>query len=241
VTNGLAIRSALRPHIRLRSQAYLIVGASLVLIIVAMLLADVYAADDLAVAALWLGAQDVVSLGVEPYIGRLDRIADQLRLELGAARGSDRLSTLTGFMAEQLPLRAGRPFYMQETMDTGQGLQMLCCAAWISVARRAGLDAYGLDVPGWFLARIDGIVVDVASGGVVLSEKEARKHIEGVSKRAQAAGMSPIQADPSLTDPQEMLNRPVTVSAFLVRLNRNLVGGYTRLAQEAATRERMFG
>lgn len=118
---------------------------------------------------------------------------------------------------------------------------MLCCAAWISVARRAGLDAYGLDVPGWFLARIDGTVVDVASGGVVLSEKAARKHIEDVSKRARAAGMSPIQADPSLTDPREMLNRPVTVSAFLVRLNHNLVGGYTRLAQEAATRQRMFG
>lgn len=208
--------------------------------IVAMQLADVYAADDLAVAALWLAAQDVVSLGVEPYTDRLDRIADQLRLELGTARDSDRLPTLTRLMAEQLPLRAGRPLYMQETMDAGHGLQMLCCAAWISVARRAGLDAYGLDVPGWFLARIDGTVVDVASGGVVLSEKEASKHIEDVTRRAQAAGKSPIHADLSLTDSQEILNRPVTVSAFLVRLNRNLVGGYTRLAQEAATRERMF-
>ena len=64
-----------------------------------MQLADVYAADDLAVAALWLAAQDVVSLDVEPYIDRLDGIADQLRVELGSARDSDGLPMLARLMA----------------------------------------------------------------------------------------------------------------------------------------------
>ena len=205
-----------------------------------MQLADVLAADDLAVAALWLASQDAPQLDVDSYVHRLDALGEALRLELRGVCDADRVTALARFMAERLPLQVGPVFHMDETMDTGRGIQMLCCAVWVSVAQRAGLDAFGLDVPGWFLARIAGTVVDVASGGVVLSDEDARGFVNEKVEQARAAGVSLIQADPSLIDPEEIVNRRVTVSAFLVRLNRNLVSAYTRLANQAAARERMF-
>src|SRR5271157_3992580 len=112
-----------------------------------MELAEVYESDDVALAALWLAAQDVPGLNIQPYIERLDLLGDALRRELEVASDDDAATTLASLMAASLPLRAGSAFHMHETMDTGCGLQMLCCGVWISVARRAGLEAFGLDVP----------------------------------------------------------------------------------------------
>src|SRR5271154_744721 len=136
-----------------------------------MELADVYQSDDVALAALWLAGQDVPGLNVEPYIERLDVLGHARRGEIETIIDQDAAATLANFMAAGVPLRTGPAFHMHETMDTGCGLQMLCCGVWISVARRAGVEAFGLDVPGWFLARIEDTIFDVASGGVVLSEQ----------------------------------------------------------------------
>jgi Transglutaminase-like superfamily len=199
--------------------------------------ANSYDGDDVAQAALWLAAQDVAGLDVERHVQRLDDLGNQLRQELGSLRGQQALAIMAKFMAANVPLRVGPAFHLHEVMDSGCGLQMLCCGVWIAVANRAGLHAYGLDVPGWFLARIEGTVVDVAGGGVVLDEDEAEALVDRIVSDARTSGTALIQADTSIDDVQTILREPVTVSNYLIRLNRNLMTRYSQLAQRAVARE----
>lgn len=54
------------------------------------------------------------------------------------------------------------------------GQPILLASVWLLVARGAGLEAHGLGLPGHFVARVAGIVVDPFAGGAPLTDAQCR-------------------------------------------------------------------
>ena len=59
--------------------------------------------------------------------------------------------------------------YLHRVLQTKQGIPLTLALVYIFAGQRAGLDVYGLNTPGHYLAGIGGVVFDPFHGGVVLS------------------------------------------------------------------------
>ena len=59
--------------------------------------------------------------------------------------------------------------YFHRVLETKQGIPLTLALVYIFAGQRAGLDVYGLNTPGHYLAGIGGVVFDPFHGGVVLS------------------------------------------------------------------------
>ena len=59
--------------------------------------------------------------------------------------------------------------YLHRVLETKQGIPLTLALVYIFSGQRAGLDVYGLNTPGHYLAGIGGVVFDPFHGGVVLS------------------------------------------------------------------------
>jgi len=59
--------------------------------------------------------------------------------------------------------------YLHRVLETKQGIPLTLALVYIFAGQRAGLEVYGLNTPGHYLAGIGGVVFDPFHGGVVLS------------------------------------------------------------------------
>ena len=59
--------------------------------------------------------------------------------------------------------------YLHRVLDTKMGIPLTLALVYIFAGQRAGLDVYGLNTPGHYLAGTGGVVFDPFHGGVVLS------------------------------------------------------------------------
>jgi len=59
--------------------------------------------------------------------------------------------------------------YLHRVLETKQGIPLTLALIYIFAGQRAGMDVYGLNTPGHYLAGIGGVVFDPFHGGVVLS------------------------------------------------------------------------
>lgn len=59
--------------------------------------------------------------------------------------------------------------YLHRVLETKQGIPLTLALVYIFAGQRAGLDVYGLNTPGHYLAGIGGVVFDPFHSGVVLS------------------------------------------------------------------------
>jgi hypothetical protein len=194
--------------------------------------------NDLVEAALYFDLQDNPGLRVRPYIRKLDAWAADLRTALAGAKGRDAVSVMVNFMDRNVPCEPGYETQMHDVIGFGSGRPMLIAALWVSVAQRAGLEAYGLDIPGRFMARIEGAIIDVCTEKKVISMLELDEYMAEEEDRARKEGLFLFRTKAG--DNDTLVDRPVMISDFLQRLNMNLIQRHERLLRVAQGRDKRF-
>ena len=129
------------------------------------------------------------------------------------------IDALNHYLFEEVGLHGDRMTYddpmnavLPQVLARRKGLPIALSIVWIDVARRLGLDAVGIALPGHFVTalRLDvgALYFDPFSGGRALGEEEAAR----IVRKATAGRMA---FDASMLE-------PVTHRAILLRLVRNL-------------------
>ncbi|WP_461494487.1 transglutaminase family protein [Pyruvatibacter sp.] len=207
---------------------------------------------DLAHTALALGAADMPDLVLDPYHAHLARIvsdvaarakaletpdaqsADPTRRE--AARTRAQAQALADVIAGDFGYDGDRVTYddmananLVRVIDRKRGLPVALGLLYIHAGRANGWAVSGVNFPGHFLVRLNGVVqggpppvmIDPFSGGQVLDEDAI------TSLLARVQGLEDDQDDPSMADLERAL-APVSARAVLLRLQNNI---YSRASQ----------
>lgn len=140
-------------------------------------------ADDGAVEpACWLLAR-VLRPGLEadPYVQQLDAWGNQLAERLERAGGMAmvpprrRVAILTGLLAGDLGFRGNAEQYydvanslLPSVIETRMGIPISLSVLYMAVASRAGLTVEGINLPGHFIVRHDGVFFDPFHKGKIL-------------------------------------------------------------------------
>jgi regulator of sirC expression with transglutaminase-like and TPR domain len=172
---------------------------------------------DLALAALWIAAEEYPALDPDAYLARLDALAAAGVPRLRAA-GSDaeRAERLLRFLHDEQGFRGNeeryddpRNSFLNEVLDRRTGIPITLAVVLLEVARRAGLELRGVSFPGHFLVKLDGprpVVLDPFFGRVLgLAECGARLR----AALGEAAAFSPERHLRAAT-PREILVRMLT-------------------------------
>ncbi|MFN2451992.1 MAG: SirB1 family protein [Candidatus Dormibacteria bacterium] len=176
---------------------------------------------DIAEGALWLAADDGLDCEPRRWLSLLDEVGTELRGRCHHRHPLEAVPVIAQLLRERLHLRGAgggdpRTHYLHTVMERGCGVPIACSAIWIAVGRRAGLQVEGVGLPGRFVVRVGGALVDPFAGGEVLDEAAARLLVAGV------LGAPPNALDPAwlgATSPRTMLTR----------MSRNLRGCYASL------------
>jgi regulator of sirC expression with transglutaminase-like and TPR domain len=94
-----------------------------------------------------------------------------------------------GLRGETEAYYAPRTCHLSAVVQHLQGMPILVCAVWIAVAREAGLDAWGVGLPGHFIVRVgaeEAVLVDPFAGGEPLEEPDCR-HLIGQTTGGRVA------------------------------------------------------
>ena len=199
--------------------------------------ADVVRAEpvDLATACLLIGAEVDAELTVDAGLARLDELAALVRpqvppasMPLQAAEGlRDVLGRQEGFAGSQDDYAHLRSSLLHEVLRRRRGLPLTLSVVWVEVARRLGVQAEPVGLPGHVVVRIggpDGFLVDPFAGGALLDT-------DSVAERVRAATGGPLRRehlDP--TPPVDLLARLLNnVRALTARQERSLGAAATRL------------
>jgi regulator of sirC expression with transglutaminase-like and TPR domain len=155
---------------------------------------------DLALAALLIAAEEYPQLAPEPYLRRLDELAERVRdRQWDATAPVVILQDLTRVLFEEEGFRGNRDSYydprnsfLNDVLDRRLGIPITLSVVYLEVGWRLGLPLHGVNFPGHFLVRYDGealkLLVDPFQGGMVRFEDEAQDlldHVYGGSVRMQ--------------------------------------------------------
>ncbi len=170
---------------------------------------------DLARAAL-LFARDVYpDLDPALYLNQLDEWAEDIRSDIAAS--IDPLATLNRFLFDDLHFQGNRRFYsdprnsyLNQVIDRRLGLPITLSVVYIEVARRVGVHAEGVGLPGHFIVRhldrAGARYLDPFHQGRFLTADDCRNLVVDLSNGAlefQTAMLEPVDARHILT---RMLN-----------------------------------
>jgi regulator of sirC expression with transglutaminase-like and TPR domain len=185
---------------------------------------------DLALAALLLAAEEYPQLVPEPYIRRLDELAERVRdRQWDATAPVVMLQDLARVLFEEEGLRGNaeayydpRNSFLNDVLDRRLGIPITLSVVYLEVGWRLGLPLHGVNFPGHFLVRFDGealkLLIDPFQGGRVWFEDEAQDlldHVYGGTVRMQPAFL-----------------RPAGRKDILVRMLENLKGTYLNSRDE---------
>jgi regulator of sirC expression with transglutaminase-like and TPR domain len=138
-----------------------------------------------------------------------------VRSRLGGGRppAGGELAVLAATVRDRLRLRGAdgsHPdhHYLNSILERGLGNPIGCSAVWIALGRRAGVHVDGVGLPGHFVVRVGGVLVDAHGGGELLALGEARERV------ARVTGETPPSLDPWLA--------PTPVREVVARMSRNL-------------------
>jgi regulator of sirC expression with transglutaminase-like and TPR domain len=155
---------------------------------------------DLALTALLISAEEYPQLAPEPYLRRLDELAERVRdRQWDATAPVVILQDLTRVLFEEEGFRGNRDSYydprnsfLNDVLDRRLGIPITLSVVYLEVGWRLGLPLHGVNFPGHFLVRYDGealkLLVDPFQGGMVRFEDEAQDlldHVYGGSVRMQ--------------------------------------------------------
>jgi regulator of sirC expression with transglutaminase-like and TPR domain len=195
-------------------------------------------AIDLAEGALLIAAEDSPDLDVAANLARLDELARRVQHYLeapgpdgprhhdeAALRALHRvLFEEEGFSGPPRDVRSDpRNSFLNEVLERHRGLPIILSVVYCEVARRAGLDAVGIGLPGHFIVQFRGehlsTFVDPYNGGARLTREECASLVSGVVG-------GPIELAP-----EHFL--PATRKAILTRILQNLKIEYVQRGQLA--------
>lgn len=182
------------------------------------LVADGNTRFDLAEAALLIAAEDRPDTDVSSAMARLDALGERVRQRVDHARATlagvhpDELAIteLHGVLFEEAGLRGasadeyGRPeaSFLDVVLERRRGLPITLSIIYCAVARRAGLEAVGIGLPGHFIAEFRGaemrVLVDPFDGGRRLTVEDAAEIVARVTRRTRVElGPQHVQAVPA--------------------------------------------
>ncbi len=124
---------------------------------------------DLAAAALLIAAQEYPQLALEPYLRRLDVLAERVNDRLSNETAPPIvLGELTRVVFEEEGLRGNegayydpRNSFLNDVLDRKLGIPITLGVVVLEVGRRLGLPLEGLGFPGHFIVRYRGEAVSL--------------------------------------------------------------------------------
>jgi len=155
---------------------------------------------NLAEAALLVAAEEYPQLAPEPYLRRLDELAERVRDRLWNESAplvvlqelSRVLFEEEGFRGNRMEYYDPRNSFLNDVIDRRLGIPITLSIVYLEVGWRLGLPLHGVNFPGHFLVRYAGeameLLVDPFQGGMVRFEDEAQDlldHVYGGSVRMQ--------------------------------------------------------
>ncbi len=175
----------------------------------------------LATAALIIARIEYPTLTVQPYLQRLDLLAERVRKRLRSRPTTTETTTLLNrVLFEEEGLRGNRDEYydprnsfLNDVLDRKLGIPITLSVVYMEVARRVGFATAGVGLPGHFLlkhydARCGEIFIDPFNRGCIMGRDECEQRLAEVS-----GGRVEMR--------QEFL-RPITHRLILVRMLNNL-------------------
>ena len=155
---------------------------------------------DLAEAALLIAAEEYPQLAPEPYLRRLDELAERARDRLWDETApivmlqevSRVLFEEEGFRGNRMEYYDPRNSFLNNVIDRRMGIPITLSIVYLEVGWRLGIPLHGVNFPGHFLVRYEGeavqLLVDPFQSGMVRFEDEAQDlldHVYGGSVRMQ--------------------------------------------------------
>ena len=145
--------------------------------------ADVVRTDpvDLGLACALIAVERSPDHDVAGTLRELDRLAGSAESAVAEHGGAEGLRVALGERGrfagrgeDYVDLRAS---LLPDVLRRRRGLPILLSVVWLEVAGRLGVPAEGLGLPGHFVARVDGTVVDPYSGGTLLTMKDVAARV----------------------------------------------------------------
>lgn len=147
---------------------------------------------DLATAALLIAAEEYPQLTPEPYLRRLDELAERVRDRLWDETApvvvledvSRVLFREEGFRGNRAEYYDQRNSFLNDVLDRRRGIPITLSIIYLEVGWRLGLPLEGVNFPGHFLVRYPGdavrLLVDPFQEGVVRFEDESQDLLDKV-------------------------------------------------------------
>jgi regulator of sirC expression with transglutaminase-like and TPR domain len=183
---------------------------------------------DLARAALLIACEEYPDLEPARYLGRLEQMAEAVRGRLlGTGSPADAVEALNAYLFAEEGFRGNeqdyydpRNSFLNDVLDRRVGIPITLSTVYIEVARRAGVDAAGVGLPGHFIVRVScpagETLVDPYHRGLRLSAEDCQERLDriyGGRLRVDAAMLAPCGR-----------------KSMLARLLRNLKAIYLKTA-----------
>lgn len=154
---------------------------------------------DLAEAALLISTEAYPDLGLESELARIQDYADEvqdlggLSLMEGANRLTEILHGRHGFTGDTQSYYDPQNSFLNRVMDRKRGLPILLSILYVSVARRCGLKAEGLALPGHFALRLRrsgerSVFLDPFHGGRIVKGRDVLIRELNLDPDSAAAG-----------------------------------------------------
>lgn len=175
---------------------------------------------DLASAALWLAAEEYPDLDPQVYLGRLESLAERVRVAWARRPGTmAALDALRAVLVEEEHFGGNtddyydpRNSFLNDVLERRVGIPISLSVIWIEVARRAGIAAEGINLPGHFVVRLldrdAPSIVDPFCEGMLLSAEACEDRLRQT------------QGDDARLDPDDLV--AAGPKQILVRMLNNL-------------------
>jgi regulator of sirC expression with transglutaminase-like and TPR domain len=147
-------------------------------------------------ATLEIAAEEHESMDVDAQIARVEMIGAEANARLsGLTNTFARLDALRVFLFEDLGFKGNvdnyddpRNSYLDDVLERKLGIPLTLSILFIEVARRAGLHAEGVGLPGHFIVRIEEagrrLLVDPFHGGHIITIEDCKELVVRTTGRA---------------------------------------------------------
>ncbi len=155
---------------------------------------------DLAQAALLIACEEYPDLDVARYLRWVDALAHEVAARLDGDPGPlEAVRALNGLLFDEEGFRGNlddyydpRNSFLNDVLDRRTGIPITLSTLYIEVGRRAGLAVDGIGLPGHFVVRVGGTLVDPFHGGALLTEEDCQKRLDriyGGKRLAESVGL----------------------------------------------------
>jgi regulator of sirC expression with transglutaminase-like and TPR domain len=199
---------------------------------------------DLAIAALMIARVEYPKLDARPYLAQLDALGREAARRVAAAsvdpatvpphvdpQAFARVTALNDYLFKELQFVGNdvqyedpRNSFLNEVLDRRTGIPITLALVYLEVARRAGVEIHGVNMPGHFMLRCPAplgtgytqdLIIDAHHGGAFVSEGTCREMLrEHVGEAATWDVRLPGQA----TKPQILARMLLNLKRVYVRM-----------------------